>query len=92
MKYDFWYFDKNFLRFLQLFVYSLKNQRINVINDHKQAKDIVVNGLHLGECAPDERNTLTRTINVHYKGLSNIRSIPLWRSHVDMALAVFNNR
>lgn len=92
MVYEHWYFENNFLKFLKLYVYSLNNKHLDKITDDEQVKDVIVNGFRSSNQTRNTRINLMNTINKYYNGLENIRITALWKSHIDIALAIFNNR
>lgn len=86
------YFDRNFKRLVGLKVYATSHQNIDKVKDLKAAGDIVANGLRVKGSSNEFLEMLRNTVNKHFHGLKSIRQTPFWKLHIDVAIAVFNNR
>lgn len=87
------YFENNFNRLLGLVSSAYANKDLDKILETKRVQVIINTGLKLkGSTSLSNLENCQKTINKHFGGLHNIRCSPMWKLHIDVALAIFNNR
>lgn len=87
------YFDRYFLRLLGLKVFSINHKDLDKIIQTDQTQCVIKDGLQYKKSfGTTEQNSLRNTINNHFGGLSKLRKTPVWKLHIDVAMAIFNNR
>lgn len=87
------FFDNDLSKYLELRLHASNNANLDLITATEEVDHLIEHGFHMGDSAsPELKNTLWSTINEDFGGLQSVRTLPLWRSHIDLAIAVFINR
>lgn len=66
---------------------------LNLSDEVREGIDrIMVNCFDQVNSLDTQKVTLLDTINKNFGGFKGLATIPMWKTHIDVAIAVFNNR